>query len=60
MTMDEIVKFMGAQFDPLRFIFKDRYRFWSRLKQKPGETIHEFASRIRQDAMTCDFQLIKD
>ena len=27
---------------------------------KPGETIPELASRIRQDAATCDFQSIKD
>ena len=28
--------------------------------RKPGETIPELASRIRQDAATCDFQSIKD
>ena len=30
------------------------------MKRKPGETIPELASRIRQDAATCDFQSIKD
>ena len=30
------------------------------MKRKPGETITELASRIRQDAATCDFQSIKD
>ena len=30
------------------------------MKRKPGETISELASRIRQDAATCDFQSIKD
>ena len=32
----------------------------SSMKRKPGETIPELASRIRQDAATCDFQSIKD
>ena len=35
-------------------------KFWSDMKRKPGETIPELASRIRQDAATCDFQSIKD
>ena len=30
------------------------------MKRKPGQTISELASRIRQDAATCDFQSIKD
>ena len=30
------------------------------MKRKPGKTIPELASRIRQDAATCDFQSIKD
>ena len=30
------------------------------MKRKPGKTITELASRIRQDAATCDFQSIKD
>ena len=30
------------------------------MKRKPGQTIPELASRIRQDAATCDFQSIKD
>ena len=30
------------------------------MKRKPGETIPQLASRIRQDAATCDFQSIKD
>ena len=28
--------------------------------RKPGETIHELAARIRQDAVTCEFAAIKD
>ena len=36
------------------------FKFWSDMKRKPGETIPELASRIQQDAATCDFQSIKD
>ena len=30
------------------------------MRRKPGETIQELATRIRQDAVTCDFPAIKD
>ena len=30
------------------------------MKRKPEETLQELVSRIRQDAVTCDFQSIKD
>ena len=30
------------------------------MKRKPGKTIPEMASRLRQNAVTCDFQSIKD
>ena len=42
------------------FVVRERFKFWSDMKRKPGETIPELASRIRQDAATCDFQSIKD
>ena len=51
LTMNDIQTFMAEQFDPKRFVVR---------KRKPGETIPELASRIRQDAATCDFQSIKD
>jgi hypothetical protein len=60
LSMDEIVAFMKDQFDPKRFIVRERYKFWSDMKRKPGETIQELAARIRQDAATCDFPSIKD
>ena len=60
LSMDVIHKFMGEQFDPRRFVVKERYKFWLDLKRKPGETLQEPVSRIRQDAVTCDFLLIKD
>lgn len=60
LTLDEIVNFMKDQFDPKRFIVRERFRFWSDMQRKPGETIQELAARIRQDAATCDFPSIKD
>ena len=29
LTMDEVVKFMREQFDPKRFIVRERFKFWS-------------------------------
>ena len=60
LTMNDIQTFMAEQFDPKRFVVRERFKFWSDMKRKPGETISELASRIRQDAATCDFQSIKD
>jgi len=51
---------MKDQYDPKRFIVRERYKFWSDMGRKPGETIQELAARIRQDAATCDFSSIKD
>ena len=60
LTMNNIQTFMAEQFDPKRFVVRERFKFWSDMKRKPGETIPELASRIRQDAATCDFQSIQD
>jgi hypothetical protein len=60
LSMDEIVSFMKDQYDPRRFIVRERFKFWSDMQRKPGETIQELAARIRQDAATCDFPSIKD
>ena len=60
LTMNDIQTFMAEQFDPKRFVVRERFKFWSDMKRKPGKTIPELASRIRQDAATCDFQSIKD
>ena len=60
LTMNDIQTFMAEQFDPKRFVVRERFKFWSDMKRKPGETIPELASRIRQHAATCDFQSIKD
>ena len=60
LTMQEIIDFMKDQFDPKRFIVRERFKFWSDMKRKPGETIQELAARIREDAATCDFSSIRD
>ena len=60
LSMPEIVNYMKVQFDPKRFIVQERFKFWSEMKRKPGESIQELASRKRHDAATCDFPSIND
>ena len=60
LTMKDIGQYMENQYDPKRFIIRERFKFWSSMQRKPGETIPELAARIRQDATTCDFAAIKD
>ena len=60
LSMAEIVEYMKQQFDPKRFVVRERFRFWSNMQRKPGETIQELAARIRQDAGTCDFASIRN
>ena len=55
-----IAEYMMEQFHPKRFIVRERFKFWSKIKRKPGGTIQELVSRIRQDAVACDFPSIKD
>ena len=60
LTMTEIETFMMDQYNPKRFVVRERFRFWSHLDRKPVETIPELVSRIRHEAATCDFRAIKD
>ena len=39
LTMNDIQTFMAEQFDPKRFVVRERFKFWSDMKRKPGETI---------------------
>ena len=59
-TMNEIQQCMMNQFHPKRFVVRERFRYWSDMKRKPGETIQELAARIRQAAATCDFANIEN
>jgi len=60
LAMEEILQFMKEQFDPKLFLVRERFKFWSDMQRKPGETLQELAARIRQDAATCDFKSITD
>ena len=60
LTLDQIHDYMEEQFHPAHYIVRERYKFWTTIKRKPGETPLELAARIRQAASTCDFQSVKD
>jgi hypothetical protein len=60
LTLEEIIEFMKEQYDPKLYLVRERYKFWSNMGRKPGETLQELAARIRQDAATCDFSSITD
>jgi len=49
-----------TKYKPKIFIIRERYRFWSDITRKPGDTIPELAARIRHDVTTCDFTSIRD
>jgi len=51
---------MKQQFDPKRFIVRERFKFWSEMQRKPGKSVLELAARIREAAATCDFSAIQD
>ena len=51
---------MKHQFDPKRFVVGERFKFWSEMQHKPGESVLALAARIRLAAATCDFTAIKD
>ena len=38
-AMSEIVNFMKEKFDPKLFIVRERFKFWSDMQRKPGETL---------------------
>ena len=60
LTLDEIVEYMKGQFDPTRYVVRERFKYWSSMNRKPGESIQELAARIRHDAVTCNFPAIRD
>ena len=47
LPMGTIVTFMSEQYDPKRFVVRERYKFWSNMQRKPGKSIQELAARIR-------------
>ena len=58
LTMTEIDTYMKHQFDPKRFVVRER--FLSEMQRKPGKSVPELAARIRQAPATCNFKAIKD
>ena len=60
LTLKKMEEYMEEQFHPTRFIVRERFKFWSQMDRKPGETALQLAARIRQDAATCDFGNTKD
>ena len=57
---EQITNYMKKQFDPKRFVVRERFRFWNKMKRTPCESIQELATRIRRAAATCDFNSITD
>ena len=60
LSLEEIAEYMKGQFDPAHYVVRERFKFWSAMDRKPGESVHELAARIRHDAVTCDFPSISD
>ena len=44
----------GMQFDPTRFVIRQRFKFWTTMQRRPGESIEELDAGICQAAATCD------
>ena len=55
LSMAEMAAYMAEHFNPKRFVVRERFT-----ERKPGETVHEQAARIRQEAATCDFTSIQN
>ena len=60
MKFSDITDFMSSHYDPTQFTERERYKFWSTIKRKPGEAPTELAARVRQIASTCDFPATKN
>ena len=60
LSMENINAFMEQQYDSKRFVVRERFRFWSNMQCKPGETAQELAARMHQEEATCDFTSIRD
>ena len=54
LSMGEIVAFKDEQYDSIKFIIQECFRFLSQMQHKPGENVPEVAARIRQDTAKCD------
>jgi hypothetical protein len=55
LTLMKMIKYLEEQFHLTSFVVHERFKFWSQMDRKPGETPLQLAPRIQQDAATCDF-----
>ena len=60
LSYSDITTYMNNQYSPKRYEIRERYNYWTDVHRKPGETVRELATRIRQLASRCDFSSIKD
>ncbi|KAL5502916.1 hypothetical protein EMCRGX_G009774 [Ephydatia muelleri] len=44
LSLEEIAEYMKGQFDPARYVVRERFKFWSAMDRKPGESVHELAA----------------
>ena len=58
LKFDEITKYMEKQYNPKRYVIRERNNFWTEIKRRPGETPRELATRIRKAADKCSFHTI--
>ena len=56
----EIQEVMFQNFNLKRFVIRERFRLWTEVKREPGESIKEFAAKIRGAVSTCDFTSIEN
>ena len=48
LTKDQIVAYMKVQFDPSRFVIRERFKFWTTMQHRPREFIQELTAHICQ------------
>ena len=55
LSYDQIAQFMKEQYNPTKFLVRERFKFWSSIGRNQGESIPQLVARIRQLAATCNF-----
>ena len=52
--------FMDKRYDCRKFIVQAHFKYWSQMHRKPGGNSLYLGTRMREDAVTCDFDAIKN
>ena len=60
LEIEEINGILSKQFDPKKFVVRERFKFYTETKRIPDESPKELAARIRSKAANCDFPSIED